>query len=75
MNNCPKCNANLVGGSIWATFFEQSNDEAHADRLAERYGATRTTGNWGRQISIYCEMKDRTVAWECPDCEYRWSRV
>lgn len=86
---CPKCGADLNGGSIWRTGYNlamttggdrwppaparnEAEAEARADRYAEAYGATRTTGQWGRQIGI--EEKDRTVRWQCPDCQHEWPR-
>lgn len=88
---CPKCDADLNGGSIWETGYKfakeggedtypsvpaASEEEAlkRADRYAAAYGATRTTGQWGRQIGIYDMEKDRTVAWQCPDCGHQWPR-
>ena len=54
----------------------RSKDEAEelADNYAEAYGASRTRGQWGRQIGISSMEKDRTVAWLCPDCNHEWSR-
>ena len=75
MDNCPNCNVSLKGGLIWDTFFKRYEDEAEADRIAEMYGATRTTGHWGRKIGIYCMDRDRTVAWQCPDCKLEWGRT
>lgn len=49
--------------------------EALADEVASQYGATRTKGNWGRQIGLYDMDKDRTVAWKCPDCGETWERL
>lgn len=62
--NCPHCNADLDGGSIWETFYQKAlhgeyygqqgrpaeDDEAQeiADLAAEQYGATRGNGRWGR---------------------------
>lgn len=74
MDNCPNCNVSLKGGLIWDTFFKRYEDEDEADRIAEMYGATRTTGHWGRKIGIYCMERDRTVAWKCPDCDHEWGR-
>lgn len=87
---CPRCNADFDGGSIWETGYDMALRGEHynqngvpadhleaqqeADRYAEAYGATRTSGRWGRQIGIYSMEKDRTVAWQCPDCKYEWSR-
>lgn len=45
-----------------------------ADKSAEMYGATRTEGQWGRQIGEYCYGRDRTVSWSCPDCGGKWPR-
>lgn len=71
--NCPACGTDLNGDLIWDTLAKRhSMDEA--DRFAaEYYGATRTQGRWGRQISIYSREKDRTVAYRCPDCLHEWS--
>lgn len=54
----------------------RSEDEAEelADNYAEAYGATRTKGQWGRQIGIYNLELDRTVMWKCPDCGHEWER-
>ncbi len=72
--NCPHCDVDLDGGSIWQTFFEKYGSEAEADRIAEMYGATRESGQWGRAIAIYSMETDRTVAWKCPDCNHEWPR-
>lgn len=72
--NCPHCNVDLNGGSIWQTFMNQYNDEAEADRISEMYGATRTQGTWGRAIGLYDRDKDLTVAYKCPDCGEIWKR-
>ena len=45
-----------------------------ADKTAETYGATRTEGQWGREIGEYSIEKDRTVSWSCPDCGGKWPR-
>jgi len=45
-----------------------------ADKAAKMYGATREKGQWGREIGIYDFDKDRTVAWQCPDCGNKWDR-
>jgi len=83
---CPHCDADLNGGSIWQTFYDQAmkglkgrvptEEEAAtlADESAEMYGATRTSGQWGRKIGIYDMEKDCTVEWQCPDCDGRWPR-
>jgi hypothetical protein len=72
---CPACDADLNGGSIWQTMLEQSNgDEAEADRKAETYGADRTTGQWGREINVYDRRADRVTGHMCPDCNHVWKR-
>lgn len=38
------------------------------DDIAEHYGGT----HWKREIGIYDEALDRTVAFECPDCKERF---
>ena len=47
---------------------------AAADNVAEKYGASRGHGQWGRAIGIYDMEKDRTVRWQCPDCNGEWLR-
>lgn len=71
---CPKCNADLDGGSIWEHFFKEKGSEEEADRIAKLYGATRTTGQWGRQIGNYDLDSDRVTSWTCPDCNHTWDR-
>lgn len=46
----------------------QEEAEAFADKYAQAYGATRTTGHWGREIGIYSLEEDRTTHYQCPDC-------
>jgi hypothetical protein len=53
---------------------DQYQDEAKADETAEMYGATRTEGRWKRQIGLYSQERDRTVAYVCPDCNHEWGR-
>lgn len=71
---CPGCGADLNGGLIWQTFADRGHTDAEADRIAALYGATRTHGQWGRQIAIYSQGRDRTAAYRCPDCEHEWPR-
>lgn len=68
--------AMTTGGDTYPSVPAKSVEEAEerADRYAEKYGATRTTGRWGRQIGIYDQIKDRTAGWECPDCGHKWPR-
>jgi hypothetical protein len=73
-NTCPNCSADLDGDLIWQTFMDKYQDETTADEFAEMYAATRTEGRWKRQISIYSQGQDRTVAWACPDCKHEWER-
>ena len=71
---CPNCNLDLDGGLIWDHFYKEHGSEAQADEYAEAYGATRTTGKWGRAIGYYDQVKDRTTGWLCPDCNHFWGR-
>lgn len=73
--HCPKCKSNLEGELVYKTFLDMYGDEKKALHSAEMYGATKTEGHWGRQIGIYDMEKDRTVAYQCPDCQYEWPRV
>jgi hypothetical protein len=70
--NCPACGADLNGGLVWEHFYAETGSKEEADAIASMYGATRTSGKWGRAVGIYDRDKDRTVAWECPDCTHRW---
>ena len=71
---CPNCGVSLDGGSIWETGLKMHGTEEAADKYAAEYGATRTKGQWGREIGIYDMIKDRTVSWQCPDCKHQWLR-
>jgi len=71
---CPNCNADLDGGSVWVHFFKETGSEAEADRIAEMYGSTREKGQWGRAVALYDREKDRTSAYQCPDCNHIWDR-
>ena len=69
---CPNCNKDLDGTLIWDTFFDKYGDVDKADEAAASYGATRETGKWGLKIGIYDMESDRTVSWQCPDCNHEW---
>ena len=71
---CPNCNTDLDGGLIWEYFYKEYGSEAKADDYAKGYGATRTTGKWGRAVGYYDMKKDRTTGWTCPDCDHSWGR-
>lgn len=71
---CPNCDADFDGGSIYETGLKFHGSEEKALEYAAAYGATKEKGQWGRQISIYCMERDRTVSWKCPDCDHEWSR-
>ena len=73
--HCPGCKADMNGELIWQTMLEQSNgDEAEADRKAEMYGASRTSGRWGKKIALYDADRDRTTHYHCPYCQFIWER-
>ena len=72
---CPSCKSDLEGGLIFDTFMEKYGDRKKALEIADDYGATETTGRWGRQIGISCRDRDRIVEWLCPDCGHRWDRT
>lgn len=71
---CPSCGANLDGELIWRTFYDQGRDEREADRMAAKFGATRTEGRWSRAIALYSIERDCTDAFQCPDCGHEWRR-
>jgi hypothetical protein len=56
------------GGLIWDTGMERYGDEKRADEYAHAFGATRTTGKWGKKIGIYNMEQDMTTRWKCPEC-------
>lgn len=72
--NCPNCNMDFDGGSIWEHFFKEKGDELKADRIAEMYGATRESGRWSKKIGISDLDLDRVTHWKCPECEHVWER-
>ncbi len=78
MNNehgyCPNCGMDFDGGLIWDTGMEMYGNEEKADEYAKLYGATRTTGRWGKNIGIYSLEKDRTIGFKCPECKHEWGR-
>lgn len=72
---CPNCGIDLDGELIFETLLKQYNDREKALETANLwYGATETTGRWGKQIGIYDAHKDRTVSWLCPECNHEWER-
>lgn len=71
---CPNCKSNLEGGLIYETFLALHGDPEKARMDAAMYGATETTGRWGREKSVYDVDLDRTVGWSCPDCNHEWER-
>ena len=78
MNNehgyCPNCGINFDGGLIWDTGMEMYGNEEKADEYAKAYGATRTTGRWGKNIGIYSMDEDRTIGFKCPECKHKYNR-
>ena len=72
---CPACHADMNGGLIWQTFKDKGETDEECDRIALMYGATRTSGQWGRAIALYDREEDRTVAHRCPDCNHEWKRT
>lgn len=74
--HCPSCNTDLNGGLIFEHFLkEYDGDREKALATADMYGATETTGRWGKVINIYSMEKDRTVAFRCPECNHEWERT
>jgi uncharacterized C2H2 Zn-finger protein len=57
--NCPKCE------SLW----HETPIPVESQPL---YGHARF---FSRLIGIYDRDRDRTVAWQCPDCNTRWDRA
>ena len=78
MNNehgyCPNCGMDFDGDLIWDTGMKLYDDEERADEYAELYGATRTTGRWGKNIGIYSIEEDRTIGFKCPECDHEYGR-
>lgn len=75
--NCPHCNANLDGDLVIETFREMYKDEEEALKAAKCYAGWEPHGlqnRWGREIGVYCQDRDRTVAYRCPDCKKEWNR-
>jgi len=73
MKNCPSCKISLEGELIYNYFLRETGDEKEALRIAEMYGATKTTGRWKKEIGHYSMKEDRTTHYECPSCGALWS--
>lgn len=58
IDRCPHCHADLTG------------DPIEPGELRDFYGAS----HYSRKLTLYDRDKDRTVAYECPDCGKRWER-
>jgi len=71
---CPNCGMDFDDGLIWDTGLEMYGNEEEADDYAKAYGATRTTGRWGKCVGIYDMRKDMTTSWMCPECKHEWPR-
>lgn len=69
---CPRCNLNLDGEKIWNYFNRIKASEEDADKAAALYGATREKGCFNRAFGIYSIDRDRTVAFQCPECNHQW---
>ena len=69
---CPACKSDLQGGLIFDTFMEKYGDESKAIEESRKYGATKTTGHWGREIGIETTDYDGISFWKCPDCGAIW---
>lgn len=69
---CPKCNANMDGGDILEHFRSQDGNEERAKETASHYGYEPGRTQWCRAIGIYDLDKDRTVQWQCPECDHVW---
>ncbi|GAB6989534.1 hypothetical protein [Paenibacillus pini] len=41
------------------------------DDIVHNYSGT----HWSRKIGLYDKSRDRTVAYECPDCGGQWERL
>ena len=80
--SCVNCGFDFNGDYIWdvgyrlaqAKGFTQEESEAEADTYASWYGAKRGEGRFSKRVGIYSMALDRTVAWQCPDCEHREPR-
>lgn len=57
--HCPKCGADFDGGEI---------PEGIREFYAPPY-------RWSRKISVVDPMRDRVVAYACPDCKHHWPRA
>ena len=49
---CPYCAADLNGELIWGYYFQEFQDAARADAVAEQFGATRATGYFRTTMTI-----------------------
>jgi predicted Zn-ribbon and HTH transcriptional regulator len=55
-DTCPHCKTSLIGDPIPEEHREAFGGATHGSRL----------------LSLYDRSKDRTIAFQCPDCKERW---
>ena len=58
IDQCPHCGVSLIGAEI-------------PEAIREQYGMAT---HFRREVGIYDQRRDRTVAWCCPDCQRTWPR-
>lgn len=43
-------------------------------KIPKKYQEFYGVGNFRGEIAVYDWDLDRTVAWQCPKCDYKWPR-
>ena len=74
---CPHCNANLDGDLVINYPLSQGKSMEEALEYASHYAGwnqNKEKNRWGRATALYSILKDRVIAYRCPDCEKTWDR-
>lgn len=70
--SCPYCKVNLDGKLILDAFLDDGVPMEKALEYSSQYSGWEKYGKnnrYNRAIAIYDFEKDRTIAYQCPDCE------
>lgn len=74
---CPHCNANLDGDLVIDYSLSQGKSKEEALKYSRFYDGWNEHGEdnrWDRAVGLYCEDRDRTIGYRCPDCNETWER-
>jgi predicted RNA-binding Zn-ribbon protein involved in translation (DUF1610 family) len=73
MCRCPHCGSDLRGPEISRTWYLAYGYDPDGRPATCRDGCGHPP-HYSRLGSVYDRWRDRTVAWQCPDCGRKWQR-